>query len=44
MRLGQLRTAARLLSVTSSPLSVINNKLLSNMSVEGASHVIPSYC
>ena len=36
-----LRTVSRLLPVTSSQLSAVNNKLLSNMSVEASPHIIP---
>ena len=34
--LALLRNVIRLLPVTSSPLSAVNNKLLSNMSVEAS--------
>ena len=39
--LAVLRTVSRLLPVTSSHLSAVNNKLLSNMSVEASPHIIP---
>ena len=38
--LAVLRTVSRLLPVTSSHLSAVNKKLLSNMSVEASPHII----